>query len=383
MTDGSRVRHAKTWSFSPMARVVLYNGALEYNCHGAMARLFSRYSLVLQTSFSEIKRQAAEQPFVLVGTPGSLSVRDVKGRGFYYRQFYDAQGNKAADYVGPVHDVGALERAAAIRAQIGLANALSKEVRILAQRGYVRADSRTNAVLAALANRNLFRGGAMLVGSHAYGALLNELGVRAAAFFTEDVDIARGGPLEVARDEDFARVLAESTVPLHPVPSFDRTGFSTSYKAKGQDRFRVDLLVPTRGSEVTTRSIPELRAHATALPHLGYLLDGPLEAVVLGRESIVPVRVPRPELFAWHKMLVSQLRSGTGDKTRKDLIQASVLFAVLAEDAPDALRSAFAALSRSARTKARAGARVVLHQIEAAGHERSAEWMKEILRGES
>ena len=347
------------------------------------ASLFSRHSLLLQTSFSEIKRQAAEQPFVLVGTPGSVSVREVNGSRFYYRQFYDPQGKKRAEYVGPVADVAAEDRVAVLRDRIGLANALVKDARLLAQRGYARVDPRTNAILAALANHGLFRGGGLLVGSHAYGALLNELGVRAAAFTTEDVDVARGEPLDIAaldgESADFARMLADSTIPLQPVPQLKRNAPSTSYKPPGADRLRVDLLVPARGREVTTRAVPELKAHATALPHLAYVLEAPIDAAVLGRESVVPVRVPRPEALAWHKMLVSQLRGATSDKKNKDVEQASVLFAVLAEDAPGALEDALAAVPRAARTQTLAGAKQVLRRLEASVHERAAELMKELV----
>ena len=345
--------------------------------------LFSRHSPVLQTSFSEIKRQAAEQPFVLVGTPGSVSVREVNGSRFYYRQFYDPQGKKRAEYLGPVKDAAAEERVLVLRDRISLANALVKDARLLAQRGYARVDPRTNAILAALANHGLFRSGGTLVGSHAYGALLNELGIRAAAFSTEDVDVARNAPLDIAALEgetaDFARMLADSMIPLHPVPRLERSAPSTSYKPPGADRLRVDLLVPARGREVTIRAVPELNAHATALPHLAYLLDAPLDAAVLGRECIVSVRVPRPELLAWHKMLVSQLRGSTSDKKRKDIDQASVLFAVLAEDAPGALADALAAVPRAARTQTRAGAQQVLRRLEGSVHERALQLMKELV----
>lgn len=344
-----------------------------------MPALYSRQPLVLQTSYSEIKRQALEQPFVLVGTPGSVGLREVKGRRFYYRQFYDAQGRKSADYVGPVDDPGAEERARVLREQIAVTNALVKDARLLAQQGYVRADTRTIAVLAAVANRGLFRAGAVLVGSHAYAALLAELGIRAAAFATEDVDIARSEPLELATPQDFAEVLAESTVPLHPVPGFDRNAPPTSYKPPGPDRFRVDLLVPARGKVVAARAVPELSAHATALPFLGALLAEPIESVVLGREAVVPVRVPRPEAFAWHKMVVSQLRASTSDKKTKDVVQAGVVFAALADDAPDALEAAFRALPSAARTNARAGARPVRQKLEAAGHDRALELLDAIV----
>jgi len=343
--------------------------------------VFTRHPLLLQTAFSELKRQALELPSVLEGTPGSVGTREVNGRPFFYRQFYDADGKKAAQYIGSTEDPKAAARAEAIREQIALTKALVKDARLLTERGYVRTDPRTGAIIAVLANRGLFRAGAFLVGSHAYGALLNDLGVRAAAFATEDVDIARGDRLELALAEgdDFAKMLADSTVPLRPVPGFDRKSPPTSYKAPGKDRLRVDLLVPSTSGDVSTRAVPELRAHATALPHLRYLLTGAHEAVLMGREGVIPVRVPRPEVFAWHKMLVSQLRTTTSEKSAKDLLQATVVFAVLAEDAPDALESAFATIPRAARTKTVAGARLVLAKLEATGHDRARDLMEELV----
>jgi hypothetical protein len=356
----------------------LYNSGLDTN---ATMKLFSRHPLLLQTAFSELRRQAVELSSVLVGTPGSVGTREVNGRRFLYRQFYDAEGRKAAQYIGSSEDQQARRRADAIREQIVLTNALVKDARLLSERGYVRTEPRTGAIVAVLANRGLFRAGAVLVGSHAYGALLNDLGVRAASFATEDVAIARADRLELALAEDdgFAKMLADSTVRLDPVRGFDRKTPATSYKAPGKDRLRVDLLVPSSGREVSIKPVPELRAHATALPHLRYLLTDTRDALLLGREGVIPVRVPRPEAFAWHKMLVSQLRGGTSEKRAKDILQATVLFAVLAEDAPDALESAFADIPRTAKTKTLSGARQVLSQLDAAGHERASELMKELV----
>ena len=276
--------------------------------------LFTRHPLVLQTAFSDLKRRAQEQPFLLTGTPGSVGTREVSGRPFYYRQFYDAQGKKAAEYIGPVGAKQAEERAEAIRGAIALTQALVKEVRLLVQTGYVRTDPRTGAILGALANHALFRGGAVLVGSHAYGVLLNELGVRAAAFSTEDVDIA-------------------------------------------------------------------LKAHTRAKPYLRQLLARPIDTVVLGRGGVVPVRVPRPEAFAWHKVLLSQLRGATSDKRGKDRAQAAVILAVLSEDAPDALEAAFAELPRGTKGKTRSAAKPVIELLRRAGHERAVEVVGETTAG--
>jgi hypothetical protein len=342
--------------------------------------LFTRHPQVLQSSFSELKRMAQEQPLVLTGTPGSVGVREVKGRRFYYRQFYDAQGKKGAEYIGPVGAPEAEEKAEAVRGAISLAHSLVKEGRLLGQAGYVRADRRAVAVLGALANHALFAAGAVLVGSHAYGALLNELGVRAASLSTEDVDIVRGRRLDAAllQRADFEGMLADSTVVLVPVPGFGKAP-PTSYKAPGSDRFRVDLLVPSGEDVVGIKPVPELNAHAQAMPHMRHLLVRPIDAIMVGREAVVSVRVPRPEALAWHKVLLSQLRTATLDKRNKDRAQAAVLLAVLAEDAPAALKEAMEALPAAARGLTRKAVLPVVRLLEQAGHVRAAEWVHEIV----
>ena len=343
--------------------------------------LFSRHSLLQQTAYSDLKRRALEQDEVLVGTPGSVGERAVKERRFHYRQFYDAVGRKAATYIGPVGQPEAEASAERVRERVRTAHGFVREARELARVGYVRADARSLAVLAAASNHALFRGGATLVGSHAYGVLLNDLGVKAGAYATEDVDLARGHRLRLGgvASVPFASVLAASTVPMSPVPGLGRNDPATSYKALGTSRFRVDLLMPTASRDVTIAAVPELAAHATALPHLAGLLESPVDAVVLGREGVVPVRVPRPEVFAWHKALVSQLRGATIDKRTKDLTQAAVLFAVLAEEAPDAVLSAFEALPRGAKGKTREAGKLVVARLETAGHERARDLLREIL----
>lgn len=347
-----------------------------------MPTLFSRHPLVLQTAFSELKRQAFEQSTLLVGTPGSVGTRTVRDRHYLYRQFYDAQGKKAAQYLGAAGEPAAEERAAAVREQIEVTKGLIRQGRLLAEQGYGRADVRTGSILAALVNAGFFTAGATLIGPHAFGALLNALGVATGAYRTEDIDIARRRRLELVLPDEasFLDLLRESTVPLNPVPSLERGGPSTSYKTPGRDSLRVDLLVPARGREVETLEVRELRAHATALPYLGYLLEAPMDAVVIARECVAPLRVPRPERFAWHKMLVSQLRDSTSDKSAKDAWQASVLVAALAEDAPDDLIEAAAELPRGTKGRMRRGAARVRSVLEAEGHERGLDTLDSALR---
>jgi hypothetical protein len=346
-----------------------------------MALLFTRHPMPFQAAFAELKRRAFEQPFLLVGTPGSIVVRSAKDRRFLYRDYYGPDGKKAGDYVGPVADPDAETRASELREQIALANALVAEGALLAQNGYVRVEPRTNAILAALANNGLFRAGALLIGAHAYGTLLNDLGVRAASIATEDIDVARPKRLEVEDDaKSFEEMLRASRVPLHPIPQLERKKPSTSFKPPGPDRLRVDFLTPTDGPDVKVLAAPEVRAHATALPWLRYLVGTAMPGVVIGRSTMVPVNVPLPERLAFHKMLVSQLRHDTSEKVAKDVEQAATLFAVLAETAPESLESAFAKVPGKAREKTKRGARRVLDRLRQTKHAQAIDLLTELLR---
>lgn len=346
-----------------------------------MTSLFSRHSLLLQTAFAELKRQALEQEFLLIGTPGSVGPRNRGESGYLYRQFYNAQGRKDAEYIGPVGDLEAEARAEKIRAQIALTRELLRQARVLNQQGYVRTDKRTGAILASLVNYGLFEAGAVLIGSHAFGVLINLLGVASAGFSTEDVDVARNAPLEIALDDStgFLEILRESTIPLVPIPTLRRGAPSTSYRPPGVDRLRVDLLVPAQGSEIGIREVPELKAHATSLPFLDYLLHDPIVGVVLGRECLPLVRIPKVERFAWHKMLVSSLRGTADEKSSKDVWHAAVLFAILAEDGPESLERAYLELPMSARSKTLDGARRVRAVLQDAEHERGLDVLQEML----
>jgi len=347
--------------------------------------LFTRFPMGLQTTYSELKQRAFEQEALLLGTPGSVSERTESGRQYFYRQFYDSEASKATEYIGPVDDENAARRAELLRARIADANALIAMTQLLAGVGYVQTDARTQAVLVVLANAHLFRGGALVIGSHAYGAILNDLGTKVAAFATEDVDIARAGPLTIAAEPrvPFADVLASSRVPLLPIPSLDRKGPATSFavppRLRGKSRLRVDLLAPVSGGEARPVAVPELGAHAMGLPHLLYLLEGPVDSVVLGKNAVVPVKVPRPERLAWHKAITSELRADTSDKKQKDLDQAAVLIAILSEDAPESLLDAHAALSASSRSKVTRAADGLLARLSVAGHERAVELVREVV----
>ena len=68
----------------------------------------------------------------------------------------------------------------------------------------------------------------------------------------------------------------------------------------------------------------------------------------MAREGCCAVRVPLPERFAVHKLIVSRLRVERGTKSDKDVMQAAVLAAALAESHSGAIEAAVAALPKRA-----------------------------------
>ena len=77
------------------------------------------------------------------------------------------------------------------------------------------------------------------------------------------------------------------------------------------------------------------------MPYFDYLLDEPEPAAVLAGGHCVPVRLPQAASLVWHKLHASTQRHGFPEKAAKDRRQALALAAVLAEEDPGALRSAF------------------------------------------
>jgi hypothetical protein len=143
-------------------------------------------------------------------------------------------------------------------------------------------------------------------------------------------------------------MLRATGIEFFEVPRVDRRAPSTSFAERGGSRLSVDLLVPSRGDDYPTIPVPELKAHAKGLPYLAYLLGTSQEVPILSPHGVVLVRVPVPERYAVHKLIVAQLRSKTSAKPEKDLRQAATLIEALVERFPGAVEDALAAAPRSA-----------------------------------
>lgn len=341
--------------------------------------LYEPHPNALSSLFGDLENYSRSQGAVLLGTPGSILKRKNSGGfEFYAHQYYDVNRKKIEKYVaGPVGSPEADAIALELGEKIRSLSAISKNTRLLGREGFKIVDNKTFAAVATLCNNGLFTAGAVLIGSHAYGVLLNQLGVRAAQYATMDVDIARGARLAFdAAPASFLEMLRESRIQFVENPRLNNRDPSTSFGEAGKSPFQVDLFVPANGKEIETIEVPELQAYATGLPYLGYLLGDYQEATVLAKEGCCRVRVPSPERFALHKLIVSELRKIRSEKSVKDISQAAVLLAVLAERHPGAIEEAAKAIPSSVRKLARRAYSLARVHLEA--HECATETLDAI-----
>jgi hypothetical protein len=209
-------------------------------------------------------------------------------------------------------------------------------------------------ILTLLERNGVFLAGAALVGTLAFKAYANMLGV-------SDIAADNRYLLALPRPKapvNLGQLILDSGIGFIEVPILNRKQPTTSFRVRNRD-FRVDVLTPMRGRE-TARPIKldPFETYAMPLRHLDYLLEDIQPAVLLYEHGIM-INVPAPGRFAIHKCAISQKRaSGSAAKIRKDLNQAEQVFEVLLDLRPSdvtlALRAA-ADRTKSFQEKIRAG----------------------------
>ncbi len=315
----------------------------------------------MQTVYAELADRAWTGNFRdIMDAGGTPHKRTVKGRDYWYWHPATRDGHRPpARYLGP--DTPEIrrrietrvERAEARKDRIGM-------VRALRAGGMPAPDGLSGNVLAALAEAGAFRLRAVVVGSLAFQCYLPMLGFRApgAAARAGDVDIGQFPAVSIAVDDriepDLLSVLKSVDPAFEAVQSsFDpRRTLRYAIRGESEERFVVDVLAPMRGRTrdrpvhlPALESLPRTCSGGDAQPlrFLDFLLYREIEALVLHGTGI-PVKVPAPERFAVHKLLVAARRRtdrASRIKARKDLEQAALLVRVLASDRPEELREAW------------------------------------------
>lgn len=312
--------------------------------------LHAELPLSAQTAYAQLADVATglELNRSIAHLHGSFSSKTVQGVAYWYFGYRDLDGRVRQLYVGPDNETvrGAVQRArqpgghpdqalaplAKAAVALGCTPALPKHVRAVRR----------------LCDYGFFRAGGVLVGTHAFIALGNVLGVKwLEGGSTTDVDFAHAGRnLSVALPADLQ-------VDVHAALTSFEQGFipmvqlaggaGASYKLTGDPEFQIDFLTSAHRGDGEPVMIPNLNIGLQPLRFMEFSLEQVTQAVLMDRNgAAVTVSVPAPERYAVHKLLVVGERAGAmRTKANKDVKQAAALFEHLLQVRPDDLRAAW------------------------------------------
>lgn len=298
--------------------------------------------LAVTTLYAELLDLTADDAVLGYANVG-YTKKAVKGRTYWYRQ-YSTGRERVQKYLGPetpellVQIDRERQRSRDRRDELRQRKQLCRA--LIATIGRTM-DSTTAKILKALSEAGAFSAGAVLIGSHAYGIYAAMLGrnFRDAHIRTGDVDFA-AIHVAVEHPVSFSEVIQAAEERMLLVPPAPHARITTKLKMRGSN-YRVELLTPARDDSGKPVVIENLKFGAQPLPYLDYLIEGPVDAVAPVDVGI-RVKVPAPERFALHKLIVAQARDRSYfAKREKDLAQAEELIAVLREDLPEELAAAW------------------------------------------
>jgi hypothetical protein len=310
-------------------------------------------SLILQTTYAELLDRAETAAFAdAFPEDGAFISKTIKDKRYWYFQTGkgDARIQRYAGRETP-------ELLAQI-AQHKEARHDERERRALVSTlvrsfGLLRPLPEVGDLLAALATAGVFRLRGVLVGTVAYQTYPAMLGVKLASstLQTGDIDIAQYKTVSLAvadKIPPILEVLREVDTSFRAVPHISENNKSVSYRAK--NGIRVDFLTPNEGPDTDApQSLPSLGTDAQPLRFLDFLIHDPVPAVLLHGSGVL-VRVPSPERYAVHKLIVSSRRHAGSAKSDKDLMQAEALLETLWRKRPHDLSDAWGDAYRRGET---------------------------------
>jgi hypothetical protein len=296
-----------------------------------MNALYAEQSLSTQTAYAQLLDAAlgAEHVRGFSDLQGSFNQKMVKGHRYWYFQFTEPSGKLHQVYVGP--DGEPVQRLMAQKEAPSAAAALGPLARSAMALGNTAVLPRHFRVIRRLAEYGFFRAGGVLIGTHAFIAFGNSLGVRwGDASRTQDIDSADAGKklslllpnsVEVRTDE----AVTSLEMGFLPVSALSgKTG--GTFLIPSEPDFRLDFLTPLHRGGDAPYNHPQLHVTLQPLPFMEFSLEGVEQAVLFCNEGAVLVNVPSPERYALHKLVVYGERAGSFRvKSGKDLMQAACL----------------------------------------------------------
>ncbi|MHB8915500.1 MAG: GSU2403 family nucleotidyltransferase fold protein [Thiobacillus sp.] len=292
---------------------------------------FTELSLSAQTAYAQLfdAASAAELSRSVANLAGSFAQKTVKGRVYWYFQHTDLTGVLRQIYVGP--DTPEVRKLVELRANAPGADALRGLARSAIALGCQPLLARHFRVIRRLLDHGFFKAGGVLVGTHAFLAYGNLLGVSwGDVSRTQDVDFARAGKsvsiaLPTNIEVDVHRAIESLEMGFLPISGLAGKAGASYLNPKEPD-FRLDFLMPRHRGGDTPIEHPKLHVTMQPLRFIEYSLENIVQVALFCAEGAGVVNVPHPARYALHKLLIYGERSASfTQKTNKDLAQAAAL----------------------------------------------------------
>jgi hypothetical protein len=290
-----------------------------------------------QTAYAQLFEAALAADHVrsVADLSGSFASKTVKGRIYWYYQCTQPSGALTQHYVGP--DSAAVRRLIAAAKEPGALAALEPLIHVANALGCATVIPKHERVLRRLAEYGFFRAGGILVGTHAFLAYGNMLGVKwSRPGLTQDIDFAHAGraiSLALPSTLEVKTTAAIDSLTMGFLPITQLAGKSgASFLNPKEPEFRLDFLTTRHRGGEEPFFHPQLNVTLQPLPFMEFSLQHVEQAVVFSREKAVLVNVPDPARFALHKLIVYGERTGSyRAKASKDLSQSASLLSYLWE----------------------------------------------------
>ena len=291
---------------------------------------FANLTLSAQTAYAELfsQTQAFEIDNALAGLVGAFHRRTLKGHEYWYFAYRDIDQKQRMAYVGPDNErVRALVKRFRETRQD---KPLTPLARMAIAAGCTPVAPKHFRIIRRLAEYGFFRAGGILIGTHAFLAIGNMLGVRwrdGAA--TLDVDFAHAGHnVSVALPADLKidvhGALESLEMGLLPIMQFNGKA-GAQYRNPQDQELRLDFVtsMTRRGKPVV---MPDLNLALEPLKFMEFSLEQPIQGCIFSTLGSCIVNLPAPERYAVHKLIVYGERPVSERvKATKDLLQAASL----------------------------------------------------------
>lgn len=292
---------------------------------------YTDLALNAQTAYAELadQVQAQELQSALSGLTGAFHKRKVKTRDYWYFGYRDIDGIGRMIYVGPdneriqalvqrykqQHAIDRITPQAKAAITLGCTGTLPKHFKIIKR----------------LADYGLFRAGGLLIGTHAFLAYGNLLGIRwSDGGRTLDVDFAHCGnnislALPTTIKIDTKSAIESLEMGLLPITQFNGTT-GAQMRNPADPELRLDFVTCMHRNEAPTIWVRDLNLNLEPLKFMEFSLENTIQGCILSTDGACTVNLPAPERFAVHKLIVYGERPiKERTKATKDLLQAAAL----------------------------------------------------------